>query len=138
MGTHKGEEWFKEKYHPDESVRRKRELKEALEKRLDVFRELMEGGMLSKVSVDSDRQEELVKILDTVVIKLEGGTEEDLAVLEPRKESMVGKKYEANGMEPTVGDLEEGEGANVRENENDIKEKGEKEGGAKSDVSDGE
>lgn len=44
--------------------------------------ELMEQGRFSSVSIDADQSEKLVKLLDTVVIKLEGGTDLDLQVLE--------------------------------------------------------
>lgn len=42
----------------------------------------MHSSRLNNVSVDCSATNDLVKLLDTVVIKLEGGTEEDLAVLE--------------------------------------------------------
>lgn len=41
----------------------------------------MNNGKLG-VSVDCAKTNDLLKLLDTVVIKLEGGTDEDLAVLE--------------------------------------------------------
>lgn len=44
--------------------------------------ELMEQGRFNTVTIDADQSEKLVKLLDTVVIKLEGGTEADLQVLE--------------------------------------------------------
>lgn len=43
---------------------------------------LLEEGFLDQVTIDADQSEKLVKLLDTVVIKLEGGTELDLQVLE--------------------------------------------------------
>merc|ERR1711962_199734 len=42
--THKEEEWFKQKYHPDDSVNRKEELKSMLLKRVEVFQEFLEQG----------------------------------------------------------------------------------------------
>merc|ERR1719284_2157625 len=36
--THKEEEWFRQKYHPEDSVKRKAELLEMLEKRIEVFK----------------------------------------------------------------------------------------------------
>lgn len=50
--------------------------------RLNVFLELLEQGELDKVSVDVDKSDKLIRLLDTVVIKLEGGTEEDLKALD--------------------------------------------------------
>lgn len=44
--------------------------------------DLMGEGYLDQVTIDADQSEKLVKLLDTVVIKLEGGSEVDLQVLE--------------------------------------------------------
>lgn len=47
-----------------------------------MFLELLEGGVIESVSVDSDQSDKIIRLLDTVVIKLEGGTDEDLKVLD--------------------------------------------------------
>lgn len=80
--THKEEEWFKLKYHPEDSAKRKEELMAALKRRVEVFMEFLETGRIEKVSVDGDRSDQLVKLLDAVVIRLEGGTDLDLSVLD--------------------------------------------------------
>ncbi|XP_055917768.1 serrate RNA effector molecule homolog isoform X2 [Eupeodes corollae] len=80
--THKDEEWFKSKYHPTESVKRKEEQRSFLKRRADVFNELLENGTVSGVTLDSSQSDQLLRLLDTVVIKLEGGTDEDLKVLD--------------------------------------------------------
>lgn len=49
---------------------------------MEVFLDLLNTGKLEKVSVDCSRTNDLLKLLDTVVVKLEGGTDEDLAILE--------------------------------------------------------
>ncbi|XP_023713945.1 serrate RNA effector molecule homolog isoform X4 [Cryptotermes secundus] len=83
--THKEEEWFKIKYHPEDSVKRKDEQMTALKNRVKVFMEFMEQNRLDKVSVDADQSEQLIRLLDAVVIRLEGGTDYDLLALdEPR------------------------------------------------------
>ncbi|XP_055954271.1 serrate RNA effector molecule homolog isoform X2 [Patella vulgata] len=79
---HKEEEWFKLKYHPEESGKRKAELKFALEKRLQVFNELLESGRVGPIVLEIDRAEEIIKLLDAAVIKMEGGTDFDLTVLD--------------------------------------------------------
>lgn len=43
---------------------------------------MMDEGRFDQVTIDADQSEKLVKLLDTVVIKLEGGTEIDLNVLD--------------------------------------------------------
>lgn len=47
-----------------------------------MFLELLNTGKIEGVSVDCSRTNDLLKLLDTVVVKLEGGTEEHLAILE--------------------------------------------------------
>jgi len=80
--SHKDEEWFKQKYHPEDSNNRKTELKNMLLKRLDVFQEFMDREMFKVLTLDGDKQDALIKVLDSVVIKLEGGTDFDLTVLD--------------------------------------------------------
>lgn len=43
---------------------------------------MMDIARFDQLSVDADQSERLVKLLDAVVIKLEGGTDLDLQVLE--------------------------------------------------------
>ena len=43
---------------------------------------MMNSGRFDELSVDADQSEKLVKLLDAVVIKLEGGTDLDLQVLD--------------------------------------------------------
>lgn len=44
--------------------------------------EFLESGRLDKVSVDAEQTEPLTKLFDAVVIKLEGGTDLDLSILD--------------------------------------------------------
>jgi hypothetical protein len=56
-----------------------------LQNRVKVFMEFMEQNRHDKVSVDADQSEQLIRLLDAVVIRLEGGTDYDLLALdEPR------------------------------------------------------
>merc|ERR1712013_198340 len=80
--THKEEEWFRQKYHPEDSVKRKAELLEMLEKRIEVFKLFKEQNKYDGMALDGENQDALVKLLDSVVIMLEGGTENDLAILD--------------------------------------------------------
>lgn len=57
----------------------------------------MGEGYLDQVTIDADQSEKLVKLLDTVVIKLEGGSEVDLQVLEnPPVQPAAEKVYQWN------------------------------------------
>jgi len=75
---HKEQDWFKLKYHPDECHKKKLEQNKCVLTRLDVFMELMGKGWLKDLDVEYDKTKELVKLMDAFVIKLEGGTDEDL------------------------------------------------------------
>uniref|UniRef100_A0A4W5LS82 Serrate RNA effector molecule homolog (Arabidopsis) n=1 Tax=Hucho hucho TaxID=62062 RepID=A0A4W5LS82_9TELE len=80
--AHKDEEWFRYKYHPDEAGRRKAESHSALQNRLNVYMFLMENGWFDTVSLDIEKAQAIMKVLDAAVIKMEGGTDYDLRILE--------------------------------------------------------
>ncbi|XP_057659781.1 serrate RNA effector molecule homolog [Diorhabda carinulata] len=97
--AHKDDEWFRLKYHPEESVKRKEEQRAALKRRVDVFIDLLNAGKIDCVKVDCAETNKLLKLLDTVVIKLEGGSDEDLAALEQEYEEMEQKYREQKAKE---------------------------------------
>lgn len=66
----------------------------ALKKRVEVFLDIMNSGKLSQVSIDSANNDELIKLLDTVVIKLEGGSDEDISLLEEEYAELEKNKVE--------------------------------------------
>uniref|UniRef100_A0A665WIN1 Serrate, RNA effector molecule n=1 Tax=Echeneis naucrates TaxID=173247 RepID=A0A665WIN1_ECHNA len=80
--AHKDEEWFRSKYHPDEASRLKAEAQSALHNRLNVFTFLMESGWFDNVSLDIEQTPAIIKVLDAAVIKMEGGTDHDLRILD--------------------------------------------------------
>ena len=45
-----------------------------------MFTKFLDQGKFAKVSVDNDQADSIVKVLDSVVILLEGGTDFDLQV----------------------------------------------------------
>ena len=92
--THKEEEWFKQKYHPDDSVKRKEELRDFLKRRVEVFQEFLTQGKIEDLQMDCEAQESLIRILDSVVIKLEGGTDFDLKSLDLPDEEEGERKRE--------------------------------------------
>lgn len=49
---------------------------------MEVFLEMLKSEEIEKVSVDAEQADALLHLLDSVVIKLEGGTEEDLQILD--------------------------------------------------------
>lgn len=98
--AHKDDEWFRMKYHPEDSVKRKEEQMAALKKRVEVFLDLLNTGKIANVSVDIQRTNDLLKLLDTVVIKLEGGTDEDVALMEKEYTDIEEKAREALKPQP--------------------------------------
>uniref|UniRef100_A0A8V5GXL3 Uncharacterized protein n=1 Tax=Melopsittacus undulatus TaxID=13146 RepID=A0A8V5GXL3_MELUD len=97
--AHKEEEWFRSKYHPDEVGRRRQEAQAALRNRLNVFLYLADNGWFENLLLDIDRAPEIVKMLDAAVIKMEGGTEHDLRILEQEEEEERGDKAEGQRKE---------------------------------------
>ena len=90
---------MKYKYHPDEYSKRREEQRQITKRRLDVFMELYNKGYLNDVSIDVENHRGLTRFLDAgrgdfprkksklkveflVVIKLEGGNDQDLRVLD--------------------------------------------------------
>lgn len=110
--AHKDEEWFRSKYHPDEVGKRRQEARGALQNRLKVFLSLMETGWFDNLLLDIDKADAIVKMLDAAVIKMEGGTENDLRILEQEEEEeQAGKTGETSKKEegragPAPGDGE--------------------------------
>lgn len=49
-----------------------------------MFSDVLSTGQVTSVNVDTNQTDKLLRLLDTVVIKLEGGTDEDLKVLDEK------------------------------------------------------
>ncbi|EUB58321.1 Serrate RNA effector molecule [Echinococcus granulosus] len=80
--AHKNEEWLREKYHPDFIDDTREQVTKNIRQRLDVFLDLFDKGMIDNQSVDMENGKNLIKLMDAVVIKLNGGTDDDLAILD--------------------------------------------------------
>uniref|UniRef100_A0A8C5E5J8 Serrate RNA effector molecule homolog n=1 Tax=Gouania willdenowi TaxID=441366 RepID=A0A8C5E5J8_GOUWI len=94
--AHKDEEWFRSKYHPDEASRLRAEAQSALHTRLNVFLFLMENGWFDNISLDIEQSPAIIKVLDAAVIKMEGGTDHDLRILDLPTEEEEDKDKPAN------------------------------------------
>lgn len=55
---------FKFKYHPEDSGKRKEDINAALKRRCQVFIDLLEQSRIDNVSLDVEKDEEIVKVLD--------------------------------------------------------------------------
>lgn len=59
-----------------------------IEKRLEVYQKVSDMGLLDKVELDVEKNDDIIRIMDTVAIFLEGGNEDDLKALdEPEPET---------------------------------------------------
>ncbi|CAB3407324.1 unnamed protein product [Caenorhabditis bovis] len=120
--SHKDEEWFRQKYNP-EDVKKVREAQLAnVNKRLEVFNELKESGQLDTFSLDYNNAEKVIRTMDALVVKLEGGSDEELkavltqkiedeSVAELKKEkteSSEEEKTATNDTEAEDGAIDEG------------------------------
>lgn len=114
--NHKEEEWFKSKYHPEEFGKRKTEQINALQRRLGVFLKLHETGWIDAVSIDVEKSDRIVRLLDAVVILLEGGTEYDLQALdEPYQEEKPADTQQFSAMSGPKEEKGTAENAEVKE-----------------------
>ncbi|KAL3116008.1 hypothetical protein niasHT_007308 [Heterodera trifolii] len=75
---HKEEEWFRFKYHPEDGRAGREEHRSNIQKRLAVFNEFFEKSIFDNVPLDFAHSERIIRIMDAVIVKLEGGTNADI------------------------------------------------------------
>lgn len=73
---------FQIKYHPTLSRESEERFRENLQKRLNTYNELTGTGAIgSDLRLDYDNCEAIIKFMDAVVIRLEGGTQENIDLM---------------------------------------------------------
>ncbi|KAM6908894.1 serrate RNA effector molecule homolog [Xenentodon cancila] len=106
---HKDHQWFRSKYHPDDITAKRAESLAALKTRLGVFLFLLDNNWLDNVSLDMDHGPTIIKLLDAAVIKMEGGTDFDLQVLEvPAGSAGAPGEAGSNQKTPAIPDVGNG------------------------------
>ncbi|CAH8289609.1 unnamed protein product [Schistosoma turkestanicum] len=80
--------WFREKYHPDYCTDSSSSMK-FFERRLEIFMEFYKSGYFDNLHLTSGYENEIVRLLDMVAIKLAGGTEEDFILLDKLLEERI-------------------------------------------------
>ncbi|KAM4565407.1 serrate RNA effector molecule homolog [Fundulus diaphanus] len=105
---HKEHQWFRSKYHPDDITARGAESLAALKTRLAVFLFLLDNGWLDAVSLDMEHEAAITKLLDAAVIKMEGGTDFDLQVLEAPAGGAAGPERSQTGQSDRTGAAQSG------------------------------
>uniref|UniRef100_A0A0K0DKQ3 Serrate RNA effector molecule homolog n=1 Tax=Angiostrongylus cantonensis TaxID=6313 RepID=A0A0K0DKQ3_ANGCA len=83
--AHKTEEWFRHKYHPDESAAVREAHLGDVKKRLEIFNDLKSKGCFNDLVLDLQHAREIIRLMDTLVVRLEGGSEEDVEALKHEK-----------------------------------------------------
>ncbi|KAJ1346952.1 hypothetical protein KIN20_001887 [Parelaphostrongylus tenuis] len=83
--AHKTEEWFRHKYHPDESAAVQEARLADVKKRLEIFNDLKSKGCFNDLSLDLQHAREIIRLMDTLVVRLEGGSEDDVEALKHEK-----------------------------------------------------
>jgi len=91
FNAHKDEEWFRIKYHPVELEKARQDNREKKSKRCEVFWE--EFARIEQVRLNVDNEVELVKLLDTLVTKLEGGSKRHVFGLDLENLTKIGKLF---------------------------------------------
>ncbi|CAH8594950.1 unnamed protein product [Dicrocoelium dendriticum] len=108
----KNHAWFREKYHPD--VKPDPSLQRRLcEHRLRIFMQLYHDGHLSDISLNGSNDATIVKFLDTVAIKLAGGTDEDVRFLDEFKYAKTSSKLVSTNSAVAVRTKEASDANNI-------------------------
>jgi len=80
--SHKQQEWFRTKYQPQGLSAREKATHESAQRRCEIFNELSAKGFMDAIRCTQDEEVDIVKLLDSVVILLEGGNYEDMKNLD--------------------------------------------------------
>lgn len=126
--AHKDEEWFRSKYHPDEVGRHKQESLAALRNRLNAFLYLVDNSWLTEILLDVEKAPSIIKVLDAAVIKMEGGTEIDLKILDEEEEQAKREAAKKEAAKKEEGRTSDGAAKPAEEKEASAKTDTEKEG----------
>uniref|UniRef100_A0A914WQF4 SERRATE/Ars2 N-terminal domain-containing protein n=1 Tax=Plectus sambesii TaxID=2011161 RepID=A0A914WQF4_9BILA len=99
--AHSEDEWFLEKYHPMLRARREAFRREKVAKRLDAFMQLLVRGYM-EVSIDAPCSRKIRKLMDSVIVLLEGGDEGDIACLSDLDYMLEEKREQAEEKKTAV------------------------------------
>jgi len=102
--AHKNEEWFKEKYHPDEADKKFTNQRTSILWRVEVFEKMEKHGIFDRVRLDLENEKEIIKLMDSAVIFMEGGKDEDLKILDMENEEAKSAETDEKKSEGADGD----------------------------------
>jgi len=98
-----------------------------LQKRVEVFMKMFDEGKFTENSIDGDQSDALVKLLDSVVIYLEGGSEFDLQILDQEIQEKIAEEQKKKENAAAA----EASGISSKKDESEAKVKEEKEDDSK-------
>lgn len=108
------------RYHPDENFKRRDDQKKNVIHRLKIFMDLLEKGWVDKLNLDISKSNEIIKFLDACVIKLEGGSDEDLVrLLNGTENTEPEKNNETNGENSSKKEVQKDSKVEIQDNAND-------------------
>ncbi|KAL3285137.1 hypothetical protein HHI36_019260 [Cryptolaemus montrouzieri] len=93
----------------------------ALKRRVDVFLDLLHSGKLDGITVDCAKSNQLLHLMDTVVVKLEGGTDEDLTILDQEYTEMEEKSKEQQKVMEEIREKKEDKQSDAKKEDTDVK-----------------
>ncbi|CAJ0576626.1 unnamed protein product, partial [Mesorhabditis spiculigera] len=76
--AHKNEEWLQNKYHPLNLAARETKRRDEIARRLYAYNKLKERGHLENLSLNPENARNIVRLLNAVVVLLDGGDEEKM------------------------------------------------------------
>lgn len=82
---------LREKYHPDFIDETREQISKSIRHRLDVFLDLFDKGLIENQPVEMENSKNLTKLMDAVIVKLNGGNDDDLILLD-KVETMEGEE----------------------------------------------
>lgn len=115
---HKDEEWFKEKYHPEQSQTALKVHETFLRERFSAWKKLNDAGCTKNVTFDLENDGKLAKLLDAAIMLMESNTLEDCQTflsdgaqkkVEEKKKEAVATENEDGEAKSESGDEEDGE-----------------------------
>ena len=128
--AHKHEEWFRFRYHPDDSSKKKEEQRESIKRRMVIFKRLLDKyekeDLISLDATDESDKKKLLKFLDAAMILLEEGSDSDLGILEEMydltggddvRAEVVSHARDESSVEAKKEDLEKAQEVGVKEEE---------------------
>jgi len=118
FNAHKEEEWFRLKYHPEDSIKRKKKLRDFLVSRRECFINLLKKGQIDSISLDVDKIDSITRLLDIVIIQLEGGDENDIRALDEAPKEEKSKEPELDLFSVDVDDNQKSKSTKITPSNN--------------------